>query len=315
MAMPESDLVNSSVGGSSSDANSSAPPSLIERLRGNSKNDVARMGFMEHLMELRRRLWVCVLATALCMILALIYEKEIFVFMRAPLDQVNLQYAADPEYPELLKQLQLPDKSPIALLITVDPMAIMLMITSIGFYVGLLLSSPILLYQLWAFVAPGLRAKEKRAIRPVLFGGILFFLAGSAIAYYFLIPISLQFFVWFALDWNVRPQYSVDTYLSLLVAMIGISGLIFEIPMIVMVFAKLGLIKPSYLTKFWRPIVFVGVALGAVISPGADITLMALFTALILGVYFFSILMAYLFYKDMNRQERQVRQVEKKLMT
>jgi sec-independent protein translocase protein TatC len=272
------------------------PPTLADRLRGKPDGEGARMGFLEHLMELRRRLWICALTAVTCMAFALYYSTEVFEILRRPLDDVNLAYRGDPVFKELLKSRSLPENLPVVELTTVDPMSIMMTVLWLGVYAGLLFSSPMLVYQAWAFIAPGLRQSEKRVIGPVLWVGILFFVAGCALAYYVLFPISLQFLVWLAVDIKARPLYTVESYMSLLLSMMGVTGLACETPLVVAIFARLRLIKPSYLTRFWRPIVFGGFVAGAAISPGSDLLLMGLFTLLLLSLYFLSILAAYVFY-------------------
>lgn len=334
--------------------------------------EAGRMGFMDHLMELRRRLWKSAVAVFVCMIIALVFYQELFEVMKMPLNDINTSYRvprektekvaellklhkwADakpileatekiPDTPEstdvrqqirtilevpadapkekvlekLKSTLQDRDQFMVALrklgkpldsnpvnLISTSPLATVMIVMWIGIGVGLLLSSPIVFYEIWSFISPGLKDSEKRAIRPILFGGIVFFIVGCFIAYKYLFPFSFQFFVWLDLWMGVEPLYSIDEYSTLLFNMLWITGLICEIPLVVAGLAKLGLLSHRVLIKYWRICILVSFILGSVFSPGSDIMSMLVFSALLLGIYILSLIMAWTFYpKDLLKRE------------
>jgi len=255
------------------------------------------MGFMDHLMELRRRLWVSVVAMLICMLAALAYYETIFEVLRIPLDDINRQYSEAPNYAETLQRLGLPPgTTEIAPIISTSMLGTMMMVMWLGIGGGLVLSSPIVVFEIWSFVAPGLREKERRAIKPVLYGGVFFFLIGAALAYYVLFPVTLQFVVWLDVQLRVRPTYTVDDYMSLFLNIMAITGLICEAPLVIAVLAKLGLVQASHLTRYWRMCVLAAFILGSIFSPGTDIISMLIFSLLLLSIYLVSILFAYMFY-------------------
>jgi len=176
------------------------------------------------------------------------------------------------------------------------PMETLMLVMWLSLGAGLVFSSPVLIYHLWAFVAPGLREKEKRAIKPVLYGGIFFFLAGCALAYFVLFPASIRFFSWFNAELKIASQWTMDEYSSLLLNMMAICGIVCEAPLVVAGLAKMGVVQPAHLTQYWRYCVFGAFALGAIFSPGTDIMSMLLFSSLLLSLYLVSIMMAYVFY-------------------
>jgi len=332
----------------------------------------ARMGFMDHLMELRRRLWKSAVAIFLCMIVALIFYKELFGIMKMPLNELNESYEVPrvqtekieklakiekwsdapvvleavsklPTGPEasetqaeirkilLLKpdasaelvqstlktrlenrdefmvQMRKLGKSPDSKPVNVfnpSPLATMMIVMWMGVGAGLLFSSPIVFYELWSFISPGLKDTEKRAIRPILFGGIFFFVSGCWLAYKYLFPFSFKFFVWLDLWMEVEPMYSIDEYSTLLFNMLWITGLICEIPLVVAGLAKLGLMSHRVLIRYWRICILVSFILGSVFSPGSDIMSMLVFSALLMGIYILSLFMAWFFYpKDLLKRE------------
>jgi sec-independent protein translocase protein TatC len=303
--------------------------------RGDAAGDGegARMGFMDHLMELRRRLWIVAVTLLVCIMAAIFYSTELFGILRYPAEMLNQEYAADAKAqadqthpllrgsllgswtslpkpaqgpdsrPLLFIQKALdkldvpPDETPVVHIMSMDPLDTIMMMMWIGVWAGVVLSAPIMLYQLWAFVAPGLRNREKRAIRPVLYGGIFFFLIGCAVAYFVLFPVCIRFFVWLNTVWHIDTNWKIDAYVSLLINMMFLTGLVCEIPLVVAVLAKLRIVRPRHLLVFWRPIILAAFVLGAVLSPGTDVMSMLVFTAMLLSIYFASILMALIFYR------------------
>lgn len=203
--------------------------------------------------------------------------------------------------PELRKDLaaaKIDLDTPIVTKISTDPLSTTLILMSVAFWVAIVLGSPILIYEVWAFISPGLKPREKAAIRPVLVGGIVFFVMGAAACYYLIFPLSMDFFVWLDLDMGFLPSYTPDTYVNLLITFMLITGAIFEIPMVVAVLAKLGIVSPGMLIHYWRMIVLVCFILGAIISPGNDIISMLTMSGALLFLYVVSLIMALICYKQ-----------------
>lgn len=255
------------------------------------------MSFLDHLMELRKRLWISVVAVTACMLLAICFFVQIIDIMRAPMDTINQHYRERPDYAEILQRVGLPPNTPGLIdLTTLTPLESTLTVMWIGIYAGLALSFPIVLYQVWAFIGPGLRIHERRAVQPILYGGIVFFIAGILLTYYLLFPVTLEFVVWLDVLLKLKIAYNFDSYMSLMLNMMWVSGLACETPVIVGVLAKLGIVRPDHLTRYWRWCVLLSFVLGAVFSPGADMMSMFVFSLMYLGLYVASVVMALLFY-------------------
>lgn len=268
-------------------------PSLVDRLKGGVDGQGAQMSFMDHLLELRKRLWLSILTIMVCVMLSLWYYEGLFALIRRPVDKLNEYYAAS--YAQEL--LTNPHAVKVEIkLISTDPMDTLVLVLWMSVGAGLVFSSPMLIYQLWAFVKPGLRDKEKRALKPILYGGVFFFLIGCAAGYFVLFPFSIRFFSALNADLKVTSQWTMEKYSSLLLNMMAIAGLLCEAPLVVAALAKMGLLQPRHLTRYWRVCVLGAFILGAVFSPGTDVMSMLLFSGLLLSLYFVSIIMAHVFY-------------------
>ncbi len=264
----------------------------ISRFRNKTEVEDARMGFIDHLMELRKRLWVSIIAVAACILVALIFYEVVYAFLLEPIRIIDEKY---------VKIYSLAGKPPadghIIHITTTEPLGSMLSVIWLGFWAGLVIAAPIVVYELWAFVSPGLHDKEKGAIKPVLYGGAFFFVAGTAIAYFILAPLTFDFFLWLDLRLKVTPNWTAEKCVELLITMMVVSGLLWEIPLLVAGMARFGMLSAGWLLKYWRGLTFGSIVLGAIVSPGNDLISMGAFSGMILGIYLISILMAAIFYR------------------
>ena len=255
-----------------------------------------RMTFLEHLLELRSRLVSAMIGVIIMTVVTLAGYQYIFAFMRAPMDKVNQEWMGSEELRDLAKKKGFDPNENILEPITTNPLGLMLVLMKVSIYSGLLLASPWLIYQIWAFVSPGLTKKEAGAIRPVLLGGIFAFIAGAAFCYYVVFPITLGFVVWFDITLGFKPSYTPTEYFGLLITFMLIFGAVFEIPLVSAVFARLGLLKPVWLTVFWRYVVVGCFIAGALFSPGGEPISMIIMSLSLLVLYAMSIVLAKICY-------------------
>jgi sec-independent protein translocase protein TatC len=223
--------------------------------------DEGRMSLMEHLTELRSRIIKAVVAVGVGAVVGFILYKRLFDFLIDPYQQTCTTDSAQ-------------SLSGCKLLAT-DPLEGFAVRIKVATYGGIALAMPVLLWQLWRFVSPGLYAKEKRYAIPFILGAILLFAMGAGIAYWTMPK---------ALDWladiggnELVTAYSPSKYFQLIVYMMLAFGLGFEFP-IVLIFAEMiGLVKPATLAKYRRySIVGISVIV-AVVTPSADpISMLAL---------------------------------------
>lgn len=212
--------------------------------------------FLEHLEDLRVTLIkmgvTLVSATVLC-----------FIFRRPVLEIL---------YRPLIWAGESPDKF-LKVLGVVDPFMLAL---QVAFFAGFLFSLPLLLYFMGLFVLPALTDDERKMIAPVFFGGTGLFAAGVAFCYYVLLPQALKFFLDFSIEMGFRAEWTVQNYIGFVVQMLAALGICFELPMVILILAKLGLVDAKMLSTHRRHALVAIVVLAAIITPTQDIFTLAL---------------------------------------
>ena len=162
--------------------------------------------------------------------------------------------------------------------------------------------SPLLIFQIWGFVAPALTKKEKRAIRPALLGGFFFFCLGALFSYMVALPFMIQFLVNFSTSDFIHSAISVASYLDFMIGMLLTFGVVFEEPMLAFVLTKLGILTPDILRKVRRyaiPLIFV---IAAVITP-PDVVSQFMVAVPMIGLYELSILISCVIYKKKQNED------------
>jgi sec-independent protein translocase protein TatC len=242
-----------------------------------------RMTIWEHLSELRSRLVRAAIALGIGTGVCWAYHIELFRWLQTP-------------YEKAWVARHFPGPSEFQTLGPADAFIGYLQLSLVG---GVVIAVPIIFYQLWAFISPGLYSKEKRLIVPfVLFSSTLF-LSGVAFAYYVALPFSLNYF--FSLLGQVseggtvlthRPtmEYYVDFATQMLVAF----GFVFELPLFISFLAIAGIVTPKQLLKFSRWAIILSFALGAVVTPGPEISSQIAVSGALVLLYFLSIGVAFI---------------------
>jgi sec-independent protein translocase protein TatC len=169
-------------------------------------------------------------------------------------------------------------------LVVLSPTEPVMIVFKLGFLLGLVLASPVILWQLWAFLAPALYAREKKALVPSLFVGLLLFMAGVALAYFFVVPQALRVLFSFQTE-AIAPFITYDKYFSFVMQVTMALGISFELPLVIIILSWLGVIGPSELSRFRRFAVVLAFIAGAILSPGADLLSMVMMTVPLLLLY------------------------------
>lgn len=138
------------------------------------------------------------------------------------------------------------------------------------FSTGIILGIPILIYQIWKFVEPGLYPHEKKGMRFIAVFISFFFFLGTAFGYCVLMPLSLQFFKNFIIDKSVVNQFDISAYFDMLTSSVFLTGILFELPVVVYALAKLGIVTPEFMRKSRRMALVVILILSAIITPSTD---------------------------------------------
>lgn len=168
--------------------------------------------------------------------------------------------------------------------------------------VGLILAFPVILYQLWAFLAPALEKRERRIIVPSLYMGTVLFAAGAALAYWIALPVSLRFLFGFQQDF-LSLTIGADEYLSFVVRLLVGFGLVFELPVVVLILSALGLVTPRFLRSKRKHAVVLITVVASFLSPGDVIMVTLLMMVPLILLYEFSILLSVLVTRSRERDD------------
>jgi sec-independent protein translocase protein TatC len=207
--------------------------------------DDQELSFLEHLVELRGRLLKACLAILIILLLLLPFARKLYALLSAPLTAV------------------LPEGSSM---IAIDVASPFLVPFKLALLLSLILAIPVVLYQLWAFVAPALYREEKRLARPLLYSSVILFYAGCAFAYFVVFPLVFGFFTRVAPD-GVTVMTDISKYLDFVMTLFLAFGLTFEVPIATIILVATGMTTIEQLSKA-RAYVLVGAfALGMVLTP------------------------------------------------
>lgn len=152
-------------------------------------------------------------------------------------------------------------------------------------YSGLLVASPVILYQIIRFVLPGLTRREKRLVTPIMFGSSILFVLGLVFAYVALIPAALNFFIGYGGD-VVDQFWSIDRYFEFVLLLLFSTGLAFQVPVIQILLALVGIVNSQQMLSGWRYVILAAVVLGAVLTPSTDPLTQSLLAGAVGGLYF-----------------------------
>jgi sec-independent protein translocase protein TatC len=252
------------------------PRELLEGKTGHqpeaSEEELPRMGFFQHLEELRKRLLVSLLAVFGGFLASWYWAPGIFDFLARPIRGV------------------LPPGQNLAYTRLTEPF---LMYFRVALLAGILLSSPIVLWQVWLFISPALYRREKRYVLPFVTFGVLFFLSGCAFAYYEAFPLVVRFLI--GVGQPFQAVITINEYLSMATKLILGLGLCFEMPIMVFFLTRLGIVSERWLLKKFKYAVLIIVVIAAVITPTPDIATQCVFALPMIGLYLLGILIAWLF--------------------
>jgi sec-independent protein translocase protein TatC len=216
------------------------------------------MTVMEHLEELRKRLIISVIAVGAGSIVGFVFYDPIFRLLLRPYRSAVANLP-----PEIIPPGNLAG-NPIA----TTPAEPFLTYVKIGLFTGFLLALPVLLYQLWRFITPGLTSRERRLAIPFVVASVVLFAAGTAFAF-LMAPRGLQFLLSFG-GQNLVPLLTIDRYLGFLIFLVMAFGLGFELPLVLVFLAAAGVVDSSQMRR-WRRWAFLGTAIfAAVATPTQD---------------------------------------------
>ncbi len=244
-------------------------------------NEDEKIPFTAHLEELRRRLIVCFIAVGIGFVISYGFKEKLFQLLIKP----------------LLSAMKAGDK-----LIFTGLSEAFFTYLKVAFISGIILAAPVILYQFWMFVAPGLYKKEKRVIIPIVLLSSFFFIGGALFGYFLVFPVGFKFFLGFATE-TIRPLPSIREYLSFAAKLLLAFGLVFELPVVITFLARLGLVSVDFLKqnrKYAIVLIFIG---AAILTPGPDVISQIMMAVPLMILYEISILGAKVFGKKKPKKD------------
>ncbi|NIE81524.1 twin-arginine translocase subunit TatC [Asaia sp. As-1742] len=238
-------------------------------MTNNDSLDDKAMPLLDHLIELRRRLIWSLVAFIVAFLLCYHFSEQIYLFLAEPLAKIMRQQGEQPH-----------------LIYTALSEAFFTYVR-VAVFGAVFLSFPIIAMQAWIFIAPGLYRNEKRAFAPFLIATPLMFLLGATMAYYFIFPIAWRFFLSFqtapagSQGLHIELQARVSDYLSLVMKLILAFGAAFELPVVLTLLARVGIVTSKGLKKFRRYAIVGATVIAAILAPPDVITQVGLAVPLI----------------------------------
>lgn len=244
------------------------------------------MSFLEHLEELRKRLFYSIIAVAVGTGACWGYREFIVGIMEKPIMDV-------------LHKNGLSDK--LVYLNPTDPFNFYLKVAMVA---GVFVASPVVLYQVWMFISPGLYRNEKQYVFPFMFSTIALFVAGGYFGYKLVYPYALTFLI--GIGRQFQPMITITEYTNLFLSVILGLGLIFEMPILIFFLALMGVVSAGWMWRNVRYAVLAIFIIAGIITPTSDILNMCILAAPMLGLYVISIAIAW-FVHPKQRQAREAR--------
>ena len=235
--------------------------------------------FMGHLMELRARIIVCVLFLVLAMVAALVFFEPLSAIVRQPVESHNAPPRPAAEQIKIIMQ---------------RPTDGFIFVLKLGLLGGLVLAFPVIAWQAWRFVSPGLYKREKKAVLPILTVGMFFFAGGCYFAYRFIIPYAIAYLYSFAPLLKFEPTVTATYYMQFFLMIHFAFGLAFETPLVVLALAMMGLVTAGGLVRKWQYIIVGAFVVGALLTP-PDVVTQAMMGGSLIVLYMFSIVLAAIF--------------------
>ena len=206
--------------------------------------------FLSHLEELRKRLVVCAIGVGAGFVIAYIFSERLFQLLVAPLKAVM------PEGDQLIFT-NLPE--------------MFFAYIKVAFIAGIMAAAPLIFYELWMFIAPGLYQKEKKMAIPFVISSTILFVGGALFGYFVVFPFGFKFFIGFSNEY-VKALPSVKQYFSFSMKLLFAFGAVFELPVIIFFLSKMGIVTPQFLRQKRKYAILLTFVLAAILTPPDVIT-------------------------------------------
>ncbi|WP_297570595.1 twin-arginine translocase subunit TatC [uncultured Anaerovibrio sp.] len=236
------------------------PTGEEESQESSDENSDNSMSVIEHLTELRSRLIRSIIAVIACSCITYFFDEQIMGFLMAPAGKLYFM----------------------------QPGEAFFSYAKVVLFSGFLLATPVVFYQLWRFFVPAFTRRERMILGILVPSSVLLFYAGLAFSFFFIVPFGIKFFMGMGSE-DLTPLFSVEKYLDFIITFLLPFGLAFELPIIIIIMAQLGLVTSIRMKKYFRYVFFVSFIIGALLTPPdiiSQITLALPLTALYALSYF-----------------------------
>jgi sec-independent protein translocase protein TatC len=242
------------------------------------------MSFLEHLDELRSRLIHSLVALVVGALACWGFRTQLFHFLTQPLRtaQPDIQF------------------------IYTSPTEALMLYMKMAVFAGLFVAAPYVLYQIWAFVAPGLYRHERHYVLPFVLFGSLFFVGGALFGHYFLFPVTFGFLASFG-GQDIRFMPRVGEYFTFYSWFLLALGLVFQTPVVIFVLSRIGLVTPRFLLRQFKYAILIAFIVAAVVTPTPDAVTQTALALPMLGLYLIGVAVAWLFGKPRQRPDEDTR--------
>jgi sec-independent protein translocase protein TatC len=236
--------------------------------------ELPKMSFLDHLEELRKRLLVSFIAAIVGFFVCWSFAEPIFAKLQEPLTKF------------------LPPGDTLAYTRLTAPFFLYM---KVAFFAGLFVAAPVILLQVWLFIAPGLYKKERMLAVPFIIFGSVFFILGGYFGWRFLLPATCSFFV--ETGKQFKQMVTVDDYFSFASTIILATGIVFETPILIFFLARLGIVTPAFLMQKFKYAIVLSFVISAIVTPTPDIVTQAALAVPMILLYLIGVAVAYLFAK------------------
>ncbi len=243
------------------------------------QDDSGQMALTAHLKELRKRLAISLIAIGLAFIVTYTFSQQLYIHISRPLMQ------ALPEGQRF-----------VAFTGIVEPFFNYL---KVAFFAAFIVASPVVFFQVWAFIAPGLYDKERRVFFPLVLFSLLLFACGFVFAYKVVFPIGFDYLLSFSGP-ELKPFIAMGTYFSLALRFLMAFGIAFQLPLLILVLARIGIVDVKWLVRFWRYALLISFLAGALLTP-PDVFSQVLMGLPLMGLYGLGIVLAMIFGKKKDK--------------
>jgi len=244
--------------------------------------DEPRMTFTAHLEELRSRLLKSLIAVGIGFVGSYFFKEEFFQILSRP----------------LLKAMG--DKGTMIFTGVPEPFFVYLKVALVA---GIFFTAPIIIYEIWAFIAPGLYIQEKKYVVPFVFFSSLLFLVGALFAYFVVCPFGFRFLLGFAAH-NIQPMLAIKEYFSFSTKLLLAFGFVFQLPLFIVFLSKAGIVTPETLSRQRKYVILLIFAVAAFLTP-PDVATQFMMAGPLLALFEIGIIMARIFGKKGEAPEEE----------